>query len=323
GQEVVLAGFASVFLFEPQNALTIQDCAGKVHVGTWLSSATGDPIQTRSFVRVRNCAHVTFHGNRLIDVEVEDSTVLFTHSTLAGDAWPRGTSRTQTGSPGLVCKNSDVTLAFCIVEGALSFGGPAIIPGIHMTGGRLRITGDSAVPFAEGFRRVDDGMTADLSTGQQRGGPAIHSDGGIVEIDPQILLRTYLHPTVTGTSTYQTRAIPRLSSTIFCPHMGLEDAIARVHGPSGAQAWVFLSLPHDPLSIPGVGGDIWLNPATLLPFGQGTIGTNGTLELRHPLPRGILPRGHTLAFQGLLLDQGVFELTTPIMPIVLDDPPRS
>jgi len=322
GQEVVLAGFVSAFLFEPQNALTIQDCAGKVHVGAWYASPTGDPIQTRSFVRVRNCGHVTFRGNRLIDVEVEDSTVLFTHSILAGDAWPRGTLPTQTGLPGLVSKNSDVTLALCIVEGARSYGGPAIIPGIHMTGGRLRITGDSTVPFSEGYRRVDGGFSFNRFTGQGTGGPAIHSDGGLVEVDPRILLRTYqgLPPIVTGTSEYRTRTIPLLTSSQ--PRMGLEDVIARVHGPSGAQAWVFLSLPHDPVSIPGVGGDIWLDPATLLPFGQGTIGTNGMLEVRHPLPRGILPRGHTLAFQGLLLDQGAFGLTTPTMPIVLDYPPR-
>jgi len=164
--------------------------------------------------------------------------------------------------------------------------------------------------IAGGYRRDPNGVAHD--------GPAIHSDGGVVQVDPRAILSTFSGnaPLTTGTSTFVTRTIPAITANEGNPRSGADDLIARIHGPAGARGFVFLSKPHAPTTVPGL-GQLWVDPRNLIFFGSGTVSAGSSVEVREPLPLGIRSLGETFALQALLLDQGGFELTTPVHPILV------
>src|SRR5690606_23242316 len=259
---MVLTAVQGTVLDEPQFSLLIEKCAGQVHVGSTYFPPTGDPIRTRSRVDVVDSAHVTFCGCRLVDVAVTRSSVAFTLCGLQGDGWPRSTH--SMAFPGLTSVDADVVMTQCIVVGGRLHGTTGLVPGIHMQGGRLVVTGDPYLPkfghwrsIAGGYRRDPNGVAHD--------GPAIHSDGGVVEMDPRVTLATFTGnaPLSTGSSTFVTRAIPIITTNEGNPRIGGDHLIARIHGPADAQGFVFLSKPHPPTTVPGL-GQLWVDPQNLI-----------------------------------------------------------
>src|SRR5690606_24099086 len=193
------------------------------------------------------------------------------------DGWPRSTKAI--AFPGLNCVDSDILLTQSVVIGGRVHGTLGVIPGIQMNGGHLRATGDEHLPKLHYLRRITGGLRRDPS-GQLHDGPAIHSDGGLVEIDPRVTLSTFsgAGPFTTGSSTFVTRTIPLITTNEGNPRLGIDDLIARIHGPAGTQGFVFMSPPHPPTPVPGL-GQLWVDPQNLIFFGSGTVPAGASYEV--------------------------------------------
>src|SRR5690606_14111724 len=132
--------------------------------------------------------------------------------------------------PALDCTDSDVILSQCSILGGRANTTSGVIPGIRMRGGHLRATGDEYLPQLSYWHRITGGYRRDPS-GIAHDGPAVHSDGGLVEIDPRVILSTFsgAGPFTTGSSTFVTRTIPLITTNEGNPRLGIDDLIARIH----------------------------------------------------------------------------------------------
>jgi hypothetical protein len=162
------------------------------------------------------------------------------------------------------------------------------------------------------LRLVDTDIMGGGTLQPLRVDPAIQSDNGAVFIDPNCVLAPVGRPTAgTSTFTWESVATPALELPVTVQTGGW--AVSVFSGIPHAASAVGIGLPGPPVPTPF--GTLWVDPALFLPVGSGTadmFGRYTAVSFVHSL----LEPGVPLAFQAIVLDNGVLRLSTPLTAVV-------
>jgi hypothetical protein len=293
GSAVTLSGFGGAVL--ASSRIVLRDCRGTVHLEDWRGSRL---LQ----VDVQGCDAVTVAGVPLGSSYVATSRVTFTDCTFRGtDALVRGSQEFTPPVTALEVGSGSVTLAQCHLQGGGSGPGFRSAPGlVILAGASLSIGGDAASVVAAG---LDTGGLAQ---------PAIVNDGALV-LDPLVtLLPNPSAAPIRGTGSVTMQPVATLAG--------------RGAAPGGQIALTLRSTPGNPygLLLSAVGpvlatpwGDLWLDPATMLGFAQGTQGSSGSTAASLRVPAVPSLRGLPVAFQGIDVAGSVLRLSSGLV-VVLD-----
>jgi hypothetical protein len=292
GREVSLSGFvisdgSSPFLGRAPIAITIEDCAGAVHlqsvtlVGGWDSSA----------IRVARCLAVTLNECALRPgLAVEASRVLLTRCTVRGGGNNLGT--------GIYVSASTVEVAQCDVEGSAASGHAAAFSGIRADSGIVIVRGDGASRIAGG------------ATGGQILVPAI--------ADPSWHLSTlFLDPSVTilgaveGFANQNVRRLPAL----YASGGALGGSLSiELYSPAQRPFLVLGSRIEVPQALVSW-SDLWLDVAFLFVIGSGVQGGSEHAVFLETVPAHPELIGWTIAFQALSAEVGL-ELSNAVAVVL-------
>jgi hypothetical protein len=285
--------------------IELADCAGHVLIDGCRQDNSGSFTTKLPYTSIDNCAHVSINDSYLYDVRVQNgSFVRITRSSVIGTNSPPPNGHI--GTPGLTIRDSDVELSWCEVRGASTANvtqtsnGPHV--GIDMRGGRLRIAG-----------------THDLRRSMVACGPvfysqrppvptwAIRSDGGEVDVDPEVPLNPGIpHDPTTGTSSFKTRPLPFVLCRRVLPGASLAP---QVYAPPGSAVGLCASLPVTrPTNTPF--GALWLDGPAAICVGGGIVPQGGAWTTAVPVPAST-SLGTPLVFQAAVFDGRRFALSLP------------
>ncbi|HZN42010.1 MAG TPA: hypothetical protein VFD82_24625 [Planctomycetota bacterium] len=156
---------------------------------------------------------------------------------------------------------------------------------------------DPSYPGSRALTAVSSSLTLSgagsiVSSGTMAVGPTISSTGSTFVFHPG------LQPTIGGTFTVTTRFLPTVSSNGF---VSGGNANLIVTSPPGAPTALLFGAPGDRLAIPGVSGDLWIDPqAYCIP----AVGVGGASWAVTVPPSPVL-FGQAYRWQGLVLSQGL------------------
>ena len=136
------------------------------------------------------------------------------------------------------------------------------------------------------------GAGSNVSSGVMAVGPPISSTGSAFVFHPG------LQPTIGGTFTVTTRFLPTVSANGF---VSGGNANLIVASPLGALTALLFGAPGDRLAIPGVSGDLWIDPQE---YCIPAIGVGGAVWAVTVPPSPVL-FGKAYHWQGLVLSQGL------------------
>jgi hypothetical protein len=287
--------------------IEFDNCAGRVLFdGLSMDYAFGLPghaLPPLPYVRIRDCAHVSFNQSRLLDVQVERSTLLVTDSFIDGTtAWDGMTS-----TPAIRATDARVHLSEVRIRGGFNISQWPVL-GIQATRSPLVITG---TPQRSG---VWCGVAAP-SMYVRNYTWAIRSDGSTVDVDPAVPLNTtFPHPPTTGGSTFTTRPLPFVYARRVLPG---KTMLPRVHAQDGSIVGLFASAPirgPAPIALPPY-GQLWLDLPSTLNLGSGIV-SGGSLTFSVPVPDIVTPLGTPITLQALTFDGSTLALSEPVDVVI-------
>jgi hypothetical protein len=287
--------------------IEFDNCAGRVLFdGLSMDYAFGLPghaLPPLPYVRIRDCAHVSFNQSRLLDVQVERSTLLVTDSFIDGTtAWDGMTS-----TPAIRATDARVHLSEVRIRGGFNISQWPVL-GIQATRSPLVITG---TPQRSG---VWCGVAAP-SMYVRNYTWAIRSDGSTVDVDPAVPLNTtFPHPPTTGGSTFTTRPLPFVYARRVLPG---KTMLPRVHAQDGSIVGLFASAPirgPAPIALPPY-GQLWLDLPSTLNLGSGIV-SGGSLTFSVPVPDIVTPLGTPITLQALTFDGTTLALSEPVDVVI-------
>lgn len=261
GQRFVLRGLP--FFSTAAGFLQLQNCAGPVHIencGVALFPLTPPPSSSLSAL---NCAQVYVTGSTFrTTTGFGASDVVLTNCSLAGGG----------GQSGLSQSGGATTLANCTVTGGLSFGQQ--LPAITVDTGVVRLLDGTSVG-----QSLTAAVHAIAGTGGVDVAPNVTLFGS-TPVAPGIILAT-----VDEATTLSGAAL--LGSSVN----------AELRGSANLLGGLMFGDPAMPTAIPGIGGELWLNPTGF--FAVQSLGTPLTASLAVPNVASL--RGQLFGWQGVTL----------------------
>lgn len=265
--------------------------AGRIHLESILSShpsySGGDVVDGCRFV-----SFVDFRAGGYAQLSINASTVVLARSTLAGrSANMSMMAPLTTAAAPVAFGNGELWLVDCTLQGgngANPIGpinplyGPA--PGLRTNGGVVHVLGTSAHGVRTGF--AQGAYTTPV--------PAIDAPGSTIEIDPAVVLASYLNaPPIQGAAAVLTHRLAALDA--LGGSLGGPLAVTLRSGPGDAYVFA-LGAPSDPLATPI--GTLFLDLSAFAVIAQGIQGAGGSTTLTFTLPGDPALRGLSFAFQG-------------------------
>jgi hypothetical protein len=290
-------------------SLHVRDAAGTISLDDVRILGSGSGVASCSSFLIEDCALV----------HVQRSTI----QGKDGDIWCE--------SPGLVVRDSNVTLGNCVVAGgdgwAEEFVGYDGQPGILVlgsstativdtdstggSGGQHTILGEfapdgsgaAAIVVASPARAIVRGNADDHLQGGFAGGPIFGTDAPYsIAGDGRL--------TFSGVSHSPAALSPALDLTLPSPPQAFERLVGEDHpssfkrlsvfGPPGASVLVFFSLSPASFLAPGVEGRIYFDPSTAVALPLTTISQDVAVNVTFTLPASLVGlEGATLHVQGI------------------------
>ncbi|MEZ5963934.1 MAG: hypothetical protein R3F56_08835 [Planctomycetota bacterium] len=286
GREVTVRGFRAEGAYGEVGEFVVEGCAGRVLLED-LDAQTDVSIANSNGVVMNRC---TWGGTAWCRFALN---VSMTSCVGRGDTAGGATM------PGLGVLGGSVTCADCSFTGVPGLGGGLFFPG----GPGIRLYG-STLQLAGGANNVVTGSPVNGGSST----PAILGDGqSTLEIDPDIVLVGYNGPAIANV-TVQTSQLATL--TVQTGSIGTVATVGLAGNP-GELYVLFFALLGDPLPVPALGGDLWLDPATITLGATGMLGASGNTTSSYPTPN--LPDliGRAFAWQGAT-GLTTFRLTNPV-----------
>ncbi len=296
GQRFALVGWGGVF------NLNFTNCAGQVVLDRVDMFRAFDG--TRRSCMATNCDHITVNASGLLDVFTSGSRAVFSRSGMFGYRSLDGTI----ASPGLTTIDSDVSIADCFVQGESHLAQtttPAPVAGIEMQGGSLVVTGRGGFAYVQGGSACCD-VSVDPAVVVHA--PAIRSDGGSCQIDPDVALAPVSGAPTVGTSVFDFEEIGFLRQ-VTLPYPAAGALETDLYAVPGVPAIVCASAPVAPLPTPF--GELWVDPLQLIVVASGTTDATGRLYHVFGGLNASIPVDLAFAWQGVYLANGMIELTLP------------
>jgi hypothetical protein len=225
---------------------------------------------------------------------------------------------TLTSQPVLV-QNSDVSLDACILHGfGAAVGGGLALHAMELVDSRVSIAsstvvggngyilpgssapGAGALLATNSILRCGRGVT--LQAGSNSPEAALTLDRGLTILDPLV------QPTIatTGGAIVAHLSTPEVFAADVIPGRTVTFTLL---SPNGTLCALLVSVPADRTPVPGVLGDLWLDPHTMCVARLG-VQSGGTFTWTiHVPPSWPLPA--EFRWQGLVLDNGTLTLTDP------------
>lgn len=288
GRDFVLQNVEFLLGGQPGTPLVVQGCAGRVHlVRVNVSAIAGTPaldVSQCSAVTVRNG---DFQGNP--GLRAQNATIAISTSRCMGRGGSVGLL------PGTGAELTDCHVWFADVQtyGGNAFQTNAPASAIELVDSDLSFTG-----VANAARAQSGFLGSSATPGFTAAVPAIHGQNSTLRVDPKVVLSPTGGASAIVGPTTTTTAIPSFT-LLGVPLLQSQS------DPAGATATATLvGLPANPLPVPGVQGDLWIELNHVLVL-QGVFGGfSGFQEFA-------LPRGLTLVVQAVALQGGSVELSTP------------
>lgn len=290
GRDFVLKGFFSDSIVKPQ--IRVRNCAGRVLLDRIRLSPFPGQATFGAAIAIENCALVT-----LADV-------------------------TATAHPAVLATNSAVQVTDCDLvggDGSVMFPTTPAFAGIDCSGTRLELTnsrltgGAGARGSGIQFVLPSPALTANNSVlrissaanqGVLRAGAgtafvmsALRGDGGSLRLDPNVVLTPTGGATpYTGTISVQTLRLPAIQALGAPPGGVLQVDLSSAPDDLAA---MLMSPPANLTPLPMFGGDLGLDPVSMVPVLTTTLGPTGRVTLAVSVPNAPSLRGSSWVSQGL------------------------
>lgn len=289
GRDFVLAGFFTSSIVKPQ--VRVRDCAGRVLLDRVRLQPFPGQITFGPAIQVDNSALVTIEQCEATAhpaLRATNSTVHAIATDLTG------------GDAQLVFTLSPSFPAADVSGGRLDLTGCRLTGGNGFTGSGIQIAPPSPGLVTSGTIARIGATTFGLvaaGTGTVLGAPALRGTGGSLRLDPTITLTPYRTTTaIEGTIAVQTIRLPAIQVLGAPPGGTVRGELA---ARAGDLAAVFTGPPGDLLPLPGLGGDLGINPAILLHVFSAGVGPTGKITWTVPVPNDPSLRGSIWVWHSL------------------------